>query len=283
MPLFDRVASVVFGPPGAKGTLVERLRISFAVEKNATGEPNRAIVTIYNLDAATRNQIKAVEHVMLLRAGYSQAPELQPLCCAMDIMDVQHQIAHPETITTLSCGDGLNVQRNNKLKVSFKGGTSVKSIITNVADQLGVALRNLGSVDDGNYANGFAEVGPPSDILDKLSGKIGAEWSFQNGELQFSKLDRPTNTAVVVLSPETGLIGNPQKRQKAGQVIVPGLKVGWVVKSLLIPQIEPNDRVRVKTSEVDAVFRVRKIRQVGDTRGDDWYSEMEVLEYDQAA
>jgi hypothetical protein len=201
----------------------------------------------------------------------------------MDIMDVQHAVAHPETITTLACGDGLNVQRNNKLSVSFKGGTSVKQIIGSVADQLGVALRSLGSVDDGTYANGFAEAGPPSDILDKLAGKIGAEWSFQNGELQLAPLDRPTNTAVVVLTPQTGLIGNPVKQQKAGQVIVPGLQVGWAVKSLLIPTIEPNDRVRVTTSEVDAIFRVRKIRQVGDTRGDDWYSEMELREYDQVA
>jgi len=279
LPLFDRTAELLVAAPGQAGVFVRGLRIEFEVKKSNRGEPNTALIKVTNMSPTSRNALGTTGTVATLQAGYNEDPQSVRIISEMDVMDVQTMRNRPDVTTIVYCRDGANALRNNKGSHSYSGGTDAKKIIRDVAADAGLTLRSLGEVANDIYSNGFSETGPISDIFDKLAGKIGARWSMQNGEVQFAPLDGPSSLTVVVLNQKSGLIGQPQRRNKIGAPENPAQKDGWVVRSLLQPQIEPESLVRIESEEVDSTFRVVAVTHRGDTRGQDFFSEIEVQEY----
>jgi hypothetical protein len=279
LPLFKRFATVTVGPPNGAATLIEDLRVKFQIEKSARGEPNKGLVQIWNLSETTRNKIRATKDVMILTAGYEQDEQRNRLTIQMDVVDVRAQIQKPEIVTAITCADGVNTLRNKKFSISFASGATVKSIIRDLGSKAGLVVRSLKSVADAQYQQGFADVGPIGDMFDKLAGKIDANWSFQNGELQFAPKDAPSDEYVSVVNAKTGLIGSPAKRNKAGDINVPQQQAGWIFKSLLNPTIEPNGRVKLESEEANGTFRVVKVKHDGDTHEGEFATIAEVEEW----
>lgn len=279
MPLFDRFATVTIGAPGAKGAFVSGLRVQFQIEKDARGAPNKGVVQIWNLSETTRNKIRSTQDVMILQAGYVKDEQQNRLTIQMDVVDVRATIQKPDVLTTLTCADGVNALRNKKFSVSFAAGKGVKDIIRDIAGKASLTLRDLGSVDDAQYQQGFAEYGPIGDILDQLAGKIDAQWSFQNGELQFAKSDAPASEYVSVVNETTGLLGSPTKRNKVGEIYNPFQLTGWIFRTLLNPTIEPNGKVKLQSEEADGIFRVVNVKHSGDTAEGEFVSTVECEEW----
>lgn len=279
MPLFDRFATVTVGEPGAQGVTISGLRVKFLVEKTNKGTPNKAVVQISNMKESTRNQIQATRDVMILEAGYRDDERKSRLSIQMDVVDVRTEIQKPDILTSITCADGINALKTKKLSVTFAGGTSVKAVLTKVANDAGVVLRDLASVGDAQYQQGFAGTGPIGNIIDQLAGRIDANWQFQNGELQLSPKDAPAGVFVSVINATTGLIGSPVKRNKAGDPSVPAQQNGWLFRSLLNPSIEPNGRVRLESVQAKGEFRVITVKHNGDTRGQEFFTDVEVEEW----
>lgn len=53
---------------------------------------------------------------------------------------------------------------------------------------------------------------------------------------------------------------------------------GWNIKTLLMPMINPGDRISLKSRFVEGVFRVHEIKHSGDSHGGNWISEMKVVD-----
>ncbi len=281
MPLFDRAISVTVGEPGTTGVLIEGADVSFEVEKSAEGKLTIGRCMIHNQLAATRNRFKAGRDVMIITAGYVESDKGQRLSCALDVFDVRIESKPPDITTVISGGDGLHTQRNKKLAVSYQGGKTVKQIIREVASAIGTTLTdpNMGQVPDATYANGFAEAGMSGDILDRLCGRIGALWSFQNGQLEIAPRNAPVTDSVVILNKERGLIGRPEKRNKVQSTYVPFVRPGWLVTSLLNPAIVPNGLVRLQAEGIDGRFRVLNVKHAGSTRGAEFYTTADIAEW----
>jgi hypothetical protein len=277
MPLFDRVATLEVGEPGLEGFLAEDFRIAFEVLKSTTPQPNPISIRVYNLKEDTRDRIRRTTDRVILRAGYTE--DVGPVVVAIgDVVDVVHQRASPDIITAITAGDGSRLLRTNKQSLSFTQGASAKEIIAQLANAAGIALRDIGALADAAFANGFAESGPFGDIMDKLAGKLNAEWSIQNGELQVTLLDTPTNDVAVDITPTSGLIGAPERLTDQGTPRSPSQKDGWIIRSLLRPSIEPGARILVGSDTVEGFFRVKELQHIGDTHGDDWVTLMSIEE-----
>lgn len=281
MPLFDREISVVIGQPGTSGTLLEGFDVGFEVEKSAEGPPNVGRCELFNLTETTRSKFKAGQDVMIINAGYRESDDGARLCCALDVFDVRVEYNPPDIVTVVAGGDGLHTYKNATLTVSYKGAISVKRIIADVIKQLGLTLQDpaMSSVSDQTFANGFAEAGSVPDLLDRLTGRLAASWSFQNGEIQVAPRNAPASSAVVVLNKRTGLLGRPEKRNKVQSAFVPIVRPGWIIKSLLNPRIEPNGRVRLQSEGVDAVYRVLTVKHTGHTRKQEFFSIADIAEW----
>jgi hypothetical protein len=281
MPQFDRRISVTIGEPGATGVTIEDLDVSFEIEKFAEGQPGIGRIEIYNLSETTRSQIKAGRDVAILKAGYAESETGEAVCCQMDIFDARTTRKGPDNVTEISCGDGINVQRGAKLSVSFAGSRGVKQMIRDVVGQIGSSLKDpaMDGVADGTMENGFSEAGTGGDVLDRLCGKLGATWSFQDGQIEVAPRDAPPARVIVVVKPESGLIGRPEKRNKVESVFVPFVRPGWIIKTLLDPRIIPNGRVRLEASEGTGVYRVLSVKHTGYTRGNAFHTVADLAEW----
>jgi hypothetical protein len=74
----------------------------------------------------------------------------------------------------------------------------------------------------------------------------------------------------------TTVTGKKGKGGKGGKVT--DQYDGWNIKTLLMPMINPGDRVKLKSRFVEGVFRVHEIKHSGDSHGGNWISEMKVVD-----
>ena len=103
--------------------------------------------------------------------------------------------------------------------------------------------------------------------LDRLCKTLGYDWSIQDGQLQLlGARDTIEPGDAIVLNPASGMIGTPE----------PGENGIVEVRSLLIPQLSPGRRVKLEAAAIQGNYRVEKVVYQGDTRGQDWYADLEL-------
>lgn len=282
MPLFNRQVSVLVGPEGSEeGILFEGIRVVFKITKTKKKDSNTCSVDLYNLSEATRNRIKTLEDLLIIKAGYLDAGGLTDLFTG-NIVNINHIRSGPDIITRLEAGDGEKALREIFTK-SYKEGTSVKQILNDVVAALGIDKKFIdSSIEDSQFVNGFSFSGPIKNIMDKLAGKLGFEWSIQNNEIQILKDGGTNQDTAIVISSDSGLIGSPErvedltKGRKKTSTKLPG----WRIKSLLLPKINVGGTVGVESREIEkgSFFKVLNIDHSGDTHGENWETTLEVME-----
>jgi hypothetical protein len=170
---------------------------------------------------------------------------------------------------------GLQTSRAN---FSLKPGTLVKEAAGKLLDTLGEGLgldttkakAKLEQVlterpELQQFLKGKTLTGLASDQLEALLKSKGLSWSVQDGQFQILRADETTQDLAVVLSPATGLVGNPEIGEKG---IVKG-------RSLLIGKIFPGRRIQINSRSVEGFFKAQKVVHFGDTWGNDWNTEFE--------
>lgn len=278
MRLFDRVASVEIGRAGEDGVLIRGLRIAFQVVKTASTPANTASITIWNLASTTRNELQDGEQVVRLRCGYSQDGEEIVFVGQVDRVVTGSE--PPDVVTEIECADGILELRQVRVSISLTAGATAQQALDIVAEQLAIPVRPIDADLSGEFLRGFSYYGRASEALDKIVARFGLEWSIQNGELQVLERGTTTQNLATVLSPETGLVGSPKRLiSEGGQLVgTQGTEPGWEVLTLLQPKLEPGDVVQLKARDVAGEFRIERVEHSGDTRGQDWYSQLEVSE-----
>ena len=280
MPSFERFAKVRVGQRGEKGFLFEDFRIAFDMTKSEESTPNSGTVSIYNLAEFSRNKIRNIGDAIELEAGYVQDEYGDRLVITADVVDIRTDQAGRDIITVVQIGDGVEHLKNIKGAYSFKEGASVKDIIAKIAGAEGITLKSLDGVDDANYANGFSEMGPFGAILDKLVGKLGAKWSFQNDELQIIPKHGNNGSPIFRISAKTGMVGLPTRDVDTSNLTPSPQSSGWKVVTLLKPEIGPGDRVEIESAITDAngLYHVKEVKHSGDTHEGDFTSTLRLRE-----
>ena len=53
---------------------------------------------------------------------------------------------------------------------------------------------------------------------------------------------------------------------------------GWRVKTLLMPMLNPGDRVKLESRTINGVFRIQELKHTGDNWEGDWQTEMKLID-----
>lgn len=252
---------------------IEDLRCSFEIERTLKKQPNKARITLYNLNQSTRSQLALSTDTITMRleAGYEFK---QNLIFTGDLRRVDQKIEKSDWITNLRAGDGEKGIALGRASKSFKKGASV-------SDTLQYLVKQVTGVDTGNVVekikkgdlkgaitqmqSGFVAHGNAYDLLHKYMGFLGYDLSIQDGNLialgPLEFLDLP----VVELNSSTGLINTPEFGEK-----------GFVkATSLLNSDLIPGCQVNLKSESGEGgLYRVEGVTHKGDTHGNDWFSEM---------
>ena len=105
---------------------------------------------------------------------------------------------------------------------------------------------------------------------------------MEDGKINIIKAEDVPEGEIIELSPESGLIGVPAQND-----------FGVTIRCLLNPKIKINSMVHVDNSLIrnqqfeqgqvvysldnDGIYRVVQVTHIGDTRGNDWYTEVETV------
>lgn len=246
------------------------LRVTFKVTRSGKKEPNKAEVTLYNLKEDNRTALQEKNQATSLEAGYRD--NISQIFSG-DLEFAQNKHDGKDWITKLQSGDSSTAYKASRINTSLKGPAKIGDVLRTAAQAMGIGVGNLeetitnGSLrgDLVEFVNGIVLSGKAELNVDKIAKSMGLTWSMQDGNMLFLGPTQFVGDRAVLLSPGSGLVGSPE----AGEDGV------LSVRALLQPDLLPGQRVQIKTKQVDGYFRIEKTVFTGDTRGKDWYADME--------
>ena len=277
--LYGRRYRVIVG-----GFNVSRLRCKFYIEKNMAETPNFSEIVIYNLSAATENQIVETGSRIVLEAGYEGSQ--YGLIFDGDIVQPLRDKEDGTTYKlTLVSQDGDKFLNNGFVNNSFRAGQTPRTI----AEQLcGTATNPVelafisDNLENKKLTRGKVVFGLARDYLHQIARTEQAAFYCNDGKVNIIKAPDPPSGQIVSLSPQTGLIG-------AAEMTDEGIKAVCLLNPLLnlnsfvhvdnshVRQAKAQRDSQPKQMDYDGVYRIIKLAHEGDTRGGTWYTEFTAI------
>jgi hypothetical protein len=264
--LFGRVVEFAVGDRLWTGQ-----RVQFEIEKSLHRNPNTSKITITNLSAASRRSVTDRGTPMTLRAGY--ASNIATIFSGQVVgFDDKRADTDRNLELTGRDGDGAWLATS-----SHSWGMPVPrlTVVQSLASDLGLTLGTDAAAlvnATGNTRGRLVCHGHAYAELTKVLAPLGLSWSIQDGGLQIIEANTALSPSAVLLTPQTGLIGVPERMEKYHK---PGSKRKGTptqirVVSLLQPSLLPGRQVLVQSDELTGSYIVQKASFKGDTHGDDW-------------
>ena len=275
--LFNRIGRIEIAGQGG-GVSLDGLRFDFSVCKTRSGTPNSVTCRIYNPSPNTRQISTDINADIRIFAGYEGNATMVTEANITSAITVRQP---PEIFLEIDAQEGIRALRKTSLSVTHNDKTTVKEVLDEIVAKMGVRLRPVDFDISQKLRGGFAYVGKPAKALDDLVRRFKGNWSLQNGELLILPESGATqNGNIPLLSPETGLLFSPEKLQSdtSTEKQSSNERDGYRVVSLMQPEIEPGDRVQIKSRDVSGQFIVDEVEHKGDLHGTEWYTELTVLE-----
>jgi hypothetical protein len=256
--------------PTGQAIDITGLRIRFEVEKSVSRHPNKTEIWVTNLSAESRKLVQNKPIAFSLEVGYD---DVYRMLASGDLHFGKSEYKRPDWETMVQLSEGgtaFNFARVNK---SYRRGTPLSTILKDVSGAMGFTLPDNISSDVLNkqIATGTVVLGAARDELTRLLAPYGYHWSNQGGRLQVLADEEVGDLNPILVSQETGMIGSPAYGNPTKSDKPPTLHV----KMLLYPGIVPGNPIQVVSLTESGYFRVEKVKHVGDTHGDDWYTQIE--------
>lgn len=268
------------------------LRIKFNVKKTGVQTPNSADITVYNISAKTQKLIQKEFTHVLLNAGY--VGNFGLIFKGNIKQFITGRESATDTFINLNCGDGDQAYNFATINQTIKKGVQPQAQLNaalSSMNSMGVATGYMGQLPQISLPRGKVIYGNTREHLKKLADTYGFTWSVQDGNLVFLSQKTYLPNQAVVLTSKTGMIGTPQQTT-----------LGIDVKCLMNPNIKAHGRVQINNKSVaqmkidfwvpgsaantpasfqhDGMYYPIVIEHSGDTRGQDWYTNLKLLSVD---
>jgi len=261
--LYLRKVIVTLRSPVGTPKSFSQLRVRFRCVKTRESKPNEMEVEIYNLSDQTRSELEQQNASIVLSAGYEESIET---IFTGNIKKVVQSQEGPDIISKLEVADGGNAFRNARIQKGFPPGVKTRQAIEELIQSMGLSRGSIEGVPNSQYANGLSLSGLARDRLDDLCRKNNLQWSIQNGSVQIVPNGGNTLDAPNIISPDTGLIGSPNKTKK-----------GVEFKTLLQPKLIPGRRIQLKSRFISGNFKLGRVTHNGDSQSGDFLTECEAV------
>lgn len=294
--LYLRKATLVVG--GQSGTLdLSGMQFKFSTLRGDIQTPNTCKIRVYNLAKKTVNRLKAGEFTsIVLQGGY----------------DSNFGIIFQGTITYIYRGNESAVDSHVDI-VAADGDEAYNFAVVNRTlaagsqpqDHIAIAAQALAEYDvqfdtstnptiagSNGLPRGKVFYGLARNVLRKTCRDCGATWSIQDGNLNLVLQTSYRPGDPIVLTSATGLIGFPQQTQNGIEMrslLNPAIKIGGQVKidnaSVQLFQFDlsipgQRDAALVPSLDNDGLYKVLFATHTGDTRGNDFYTNLICISID---
>ena len=261
--LYLRKVALSILPPVGQPKRITELRMKFKGKKTEESKPNTMEIEVYNLSKDTRTDLEGKKTSIILEAGYEETTEV---IFTGNITKVVHQKDGPDIISKIEVADGGNKYRNARISKGIPPGAKLTQAIDELIKAMDLTKGPVIGVPKGQYANGVTLQGLAKDRLDEICKSNGLRWSIQDGSIQIIPEKMTTLDSVIIVAPDTGMIGSPNKT-----------KNGVEFKTLLLPVLKPGKRVKIESKFINGIFKVANVAHSGDSRQGDFVTECEAF------
>jgi hypothetical protein len=196
-----------------------------------------------------------------------------------DVHDVESSQAGADWQTKLKVSDGELAARSGRATLSYSSAArrdlveaAARALVGDTGLVIGdIAAQMVGQEWDALLSD-IATEGPAGRVLD---GLLPADWTWTvlDEALVLVPPDGAVGERVLVVSPETGLVGSPKPVRSSGRARA---ERGLEVRMLLDATLRPGQRIDLRARDYAGVYVVREVTHQGDTHGGDWYSDLVV-------
>lgn len=277
--------------------------IKFETVQQDEESPNNCTIRVYNLSDATVSAVREEFGEVVLQAGYGTN-----FGVIFQGTIKQFRVGRVDNKTTyldLLCADGDMAYNWAIVKKTLAAGSSFADRVAAATEAMtpyGVSAGQLiypntgGILPRGRVLFGYAKAAVRAEVQ-----TMGATWSIQNGKMNIVPLTGYLPGEAVILNSGTGLIGRAEQTQdgiKARCLLNPRIVIGGLVKidnksinqtiaakDQAIPggQLPFNQWAGIQTfanTTADGLYRVYVAEHKGDTRGQEWYTDIICLTVD---
>jgi hypothetical protein len=283
---------------GSDGLDLSDMHFKFQIAQGDFESPNNASIRVYNLKEETVKKIQGEYSHVIVQAGYEGNYGV-----LFDGTVKQFHIGREsatDSYLDILAADGDIAYNYGIVNGSVAAGATPKEIIDLASKQAGIGVSYFPvSLTGRELIRGKVLYGMWRDVMRSVVGSLGATWSIQNGQVQIIPLQGYLPGEAVVLDSLSGLIGIPELMEeglKVQTLINPRIKPGTLIKidnsrinklveksSLPVPYNSWFVILRIAKVSADGLYRVYAIDHAGDTRGDEWYSNITALAVDSSA
>lgn len=295
---FLRKAQLVVSK-GSNGLDLSELRFNFAIKASDCETPNTAFIRVYNLKEQTRQQIIAEYDSVTLQAGYQYGNF--GIIFQGSIKQFRFgKERNVDSYLDIYGADGDEAYNFGVVNKSFAPGSSYSDHLSALADAMGVKidpnatsfLKTGGILPTGKVMFGMARL-----YMGTLARNNNCRWSIQNGVLTLIPVTGYLPGTAVAINSSSGMIGTPEQTDNGIKIrcyLNPLIKIGQAVRinNADIGQAAFQQQVGFPsyTSQVyyatvanDGLYRVIVAEYQGDTRGNDWFTELTCLDIDRSS
>lgn len=271
------------------------MRIVFKTKKSDAQTPNTAEIRVYNLAPETVNKIRNEFTIVILQAGYESN---YGTIFSGNIKQVRFGRENgTDTYIDIAAGDGDDAYNFSIINTTLAAGATQIDQIAVAGDVMagrGVGVGYITEIGSQALPRGKVMYGMARDYLRQSAKASETTWSVQDGLLQVVKLTETLPNQAIVLNSKSGIIGTPEQTNEGITVrclLNPLLKISGKVMidekdvaEAKLPDTNTNAEANKPASIVnDGQYRVLTIEHNGDTRGNDWYSNIVCLDVDETA
>ena len=277
------------------------LHFKFIVRSADNETPNKAIVRAYNLSKTTADRLQSTEFTkVFLEAGYQNNVNYGMIFKG-DITRVNTgRENNTDSFVEIMAADGDLTYNFGFVNTNVGPGSDPKARLDQMIPSLGGQLdQNADSVlalKGGILPRGAVLFGLARTMMREIVNTVGARWSIQNGVVTLIPLTGYQPGEAVILNSLSGLVGVPEASNvgiSARMLLNAKLRIGGLVQinqALINQQLNRPNAIQNSRelyfpaqTTTDGFYRILYIEHSGDTRANQWYSDIICLNVDMSA
>lgn len=293
---YRRKLNIVVATDAGEGLDFEKFRVQFVVRRGDVQTPNTADITIFNLAEHTASQITAKEFTQLsISAGYEGNYGL--LFRGQIKQTRKGRVDQKDSYVSIAAADGDEPYNFSSIALTLAAGMEPQDEVQAFLKTMAKGTINQGSVCTlSTHTNLRPRVyyGMTKDEWRDFAERNDVLWSIQDGMLTIIPQAGYILGPVQTISPATGLIGVPEQTQngiRLRTLLNPRLKIGTAIKldSTINQYRYGLDTQSLLTNKLlstsikanaDGLYYIMVADHSGDTRGNEWYTDLTCLAVD---
>lgn len=306
---YIRKISLVVGVPGGDGLDLSELHSKFMVRRGDIQTPNSLDVRIYNpsdetvnklINRATPGNTASPAVVPLspeftdisLSAGYQDAAQFGLIFQGKIIQCRFGRETQADTYIDIRAADGDHAYNFAVMNTTLAAGSTPTDHAALIAKEMGISGGYVSPLPATKLPRAKTFYGMGRHFARDLSKTHGMVWSIQDGLFQLVPLKQYVPGDVIVITSATGMINWPEQTANGIHIrclLNPNIKIGRVVqvdnKSVLHYQFplgfsQQTANLLVPREDADGYYTVWVAEHSGDTRGNNWYTDLICLTVD---